>query len=174
MTDNASKKNSPTFPIFLLILFLGAICLYTPGILLTHFNIVYLLYLVLAIVALTIAFSLPIRQRRITIYSIIATVFGIISLASSIIEFGYDRTIAPLSIDDQIAFSRVLQPQRIARGLMSIGMGIFMMLPFFINPKQINYRHLTADQFVSLFQFAIGIFLILMGLLDTVNGFYGA
>jgi hypothetical protein len=171
MTANLSNRNSTAIAIVIFLL-LSFICIGVPVILLMQFNVMYVFNVIVTIIALTIAFSLPFRLKRISGYAITAFVVGILFFASSISQFVYDSAIAPLPISEQFALSRVIQPQKISQGLLYLGMGIVVVVAYFGKAKSVKFKQLTATQFTELLWCALGVFYILIGIYYTFNGFH--
>ena len=77
----------------------------------------YLLKVVLAVFAFTVALSLPIHQKQVSVFSILLFISGILFLISGAVEQAYDSVVRPLPVLSQIEFSKIMRPQQISRGL---------------------------------------------------------
>ncbi len=172
MTTNVNKKNTTAISIGIMLLVLFA-CLGGLPLVLIYFNAMYVANVIATIIALTTAFALLLQQKRISGYAITAFIISILFFTSSVSQFLHDNAIAPLPVLEQVALLRVVQPEKISRGLLYLGMGIALAVGFFGKFKSVKFKQITATQFTELSWFTIGIFFIFVGVYYTFNGLHG-
>ena len=111
------------------------VCL-APIIFLVANDLNYLFIAFFAFFSLVFSAIMLMSQKRISIYSIMALLIGLLFLASGVIEFGYIPFAQNMPIAQQTKFSSILRPDQISGALCLIGLGISLVL--------LGYRQITT------------------------------
>lgn len=158
-----------------LIGFLGFVLACLAAMIVLIINDLY--YLVAAFVAfLSLAFSAItlMSQKRISFYSVMALIIGLLFLASSIIEFGYIPFAQNMPITQQIKFSSILRPQQISNAFSLIGVGIMGALLGFriITTTNLLNKNSQVYKMIYITQISVAIGGSTTGLYLAIKGLY--
>ena len=142
--------------LLLAVIILSPFCLLFFSFLYQYFNFLNIITALLGAVSVFGAIVLPIRQKRITIYSALWLLSGLFFVASSSI-WGYSKA---------LPFKQEVTLNQIAMGLLFTGAGTFQMLSADVQRRNISSKKYVVILMIvlSIFQIGMGIFLIVYGI----------
>lgn len=140
-----------------------------------YFDLIYVFPAMLAIISFFASVILAVRHKRINIYPIAMLVIGLLFLASSIIEFGFNAFTQNMSTHDKIDFFGTIHSADISHGLAMIGVGLaFIWLSFFgvIKIKNLPQENIQVQLYkmLSILQIGIGLFTFFFGIYVFIDG----
>jgi uncharacterized membrane protein len=136
---------------------------------LNYLFIAFAAFFFLAFFAITLM-----NQKRISIYSIMALLIGLLFLASGVIEFGYISFAQNMPIAQQTKFSSILRPDQISGALCLIGLGIFGVFLGYrqITTMSLSNKNAQVYKMIYITQISAGIYTSITGLYLVMNGLY--
>ncbi len=158
-----------------LLLLLGFIivCLVLMTVLFTN-DLDYIFTASVAFFSLAFSAIMLMSQKRISIYSVMALIIGLLFLASSIIEFGYIPFAQNMPITQQIKFSSILRPQQISNAFSQIGLGISLVLFGYrqITTMSLPNKNTQVYRMLYIAQISAAVFMTISGIYLVINGLY--
>jgi hypothetical protein len=141
---------------------------------LVSYDMDYLFLAVFAILSLAFCVILPIIQKRISIYSVMALIIGLLFLASSVVSFGFRPFDLNMSISERSKFYAILNPPEISGGFGEIGVGLLLVSLGFkqITTKSLPNTNNQVYRMIYVAQISAGIYSFCTGLYLVANGFY--
>jgi hypothetical protein len=140
-------------------------------IILNHYRAFYLLPASFATVSLTIAVILPFHQKRISFQSISLLIIAILFIGSGTFKYANDNFLRPLSVLQQIEFSKYMQPNQISSGLEKTGLGIaFLVLGITLNKLKPPVNEVRKKLPFIMFMIVMGFLQLILGISSIFNG----
>jgi len=162
---NANVPNTSRLNVVLIVLLVITIC---AGLSILSATVISASVLngILAILLLTAAIVLPMRQKRFLLYSPFLIASAILFLLSGAIDNAYHAVVSPLSILKQIEFSKIVRPAQLSRGLSNLGFGFLYFLVAFAG---FHFSKLPEKSKSKLIKFSL-VAMVIFGILFSISG----
>ena len=132
-----------------------------------NFIPIYAVKAFFSIILVALSVGILANKKHITLYVFFFFIAGLLFVASAVFSYGYVNVIKPLSILQQIEFSKIIRPQQISSGLSNIGFGIsYIALFVLVKPTPFFKKY----KWYVLFIFLVSILKLLLGIDSVIEG----